>query len=212
MDFVDSPLAFLSLLPPSSAHSRPGEGLSIPCHATIRGETGNNTRQHTHARADLSSIARSNPVFRSLHSLPLVVLFFFQPYPHLSFLSDWQSRLPEGMTIDVSLLRGHALCEVSTQLEAISRVSSLSTGASRHAGDEALLQWRYFPVASLSHTPKTRFAQLFDARTRWKLIEIQPYVESLCTPGQTIEQLLLKMTRPITIMEGGHKIIVYTKR
>ena len=135
------------------------------------------------------------------------------PYPHLAFLQSWQDRMPTGMKVDVNVLKGHAICEVSAQLEAIARASSTTSGANASKlSEDSFLQWRYFPVTSLSPAPKTRFAQLFDVRAKWRLAEIIPYVAGLCTPGQTIEQLLLKMTRPVSTMENGQKIIVYTKR
>jgi hypothetical protein len=134
-----------------------------------------------------------------------------QPYPHVQFLADWQARMPEGMKVDVTWLRGHALCDVSAQLEAFSRAASVVTGAVKPS-EESLLTWRYFPVSSLSPLSKTRFAQLFDARAKWRLGEIEPYVAGLCTPGQTIEQLLLKMTRPISVVENGSKVVVYTRK
>lgn len=140
------------------------------------------------------------------------------PYPHLQFLAAWQASVPEGMEVAVSMLRGHALCETSTALEALARSASgaLALGAQaqqqQHSAADATKVWRYFPLLALSPHVKTRFAQLFDQRARWSLQDISAYVADLCAPGQTLEQLLLKHARPVSSIEAGVKTIVYTKR
>jgi sister chromatid cohesion protein DCC1 len=74
-------------------------------------------------------------------------------------------------------------------------------------------KWYYLPVDQLSHIPHLRFTQLFDLRPRWKLEEIKPYVTDICQPGETLDQLLLKQSRPITMTnKDGTKSVVYIKK
>jgi hypothetical protein len=138
-----------------------------------------------------------------------------EPYPNSTFLADWQSSVPLGMHVSTSILRGHALCETNNALEALARsaTGSLSLGRENSKNnDDATKVWKYYPLTSLSPLIKTRFQQLFDHRTRWTLNDISAYVQDLCAPGQTLEQLLLKHARPVSSMEQGVKTIVYTKR
>ena len=150
------------------------------------------------------------------HSSVCWFVFCLQPYPHLDFMRDWQARVPEGMKVDVSVLRGHALCETSTALEALARSASgslsLGAGAAGRPSEESTLVWRYLSLASLSPLIKTRFQQLFDRRLKWKLADIEAYTNDLCAPGQTLEQLLLKHARPVATEVNGARVILYTKK
>lgn len=38
---------------------------------------------------------------------------------------------------------------------------------------------KYFPVSRLSKVPEQRFAQLFQARPRWELQDLEPFLQSL---------------------------------
>lgn len=38
---------------------------------------------------------------------------------------------------------------------------------------------KYFPVSRLSKVPEQRFAQLFQARARWRLDELEPFLQGL---------------------------------
>jgi len=126
-------------------------------------------------------------------------------------MSEWQASVPAGMEVSATMLRGHALCETSTALEALARSASgsLQLHGSR-ASDQSTLVWRYLPLSSLSPLVKTRFQQLFDVRPKWKLADIECYALDLCAPGQTLEQLLLKHARPVStdnIVNGQRKAV-----
>jgi len=142
------------------------------------------------------------------------------PYPAAAFMNAWQSSVPECMRVDASMLRGHAILETSAALEAAAaRTASVSGGSgggvqrSSSTSPTAAQQWRYLPLSSLSPLVKTRLAQLFAVRSKWSLAELEPYLDEVREPAQTMEQLLLKYARPITTTDkAGVKSIVYTKR
>eukprot|EP00887_Chlorella_sp_A99_P001625 scaffold8.g1625.t1 len=88
-----------------------------------------------------------------------------------AFLDAWASRVPEGMSPDLEMLRGEVL---------------LPAGGCR---------LRRFPLSELPTGAEPRFAALFAAQPRWEWAELEPYVEGLQQPGQTAEALLLKYAR-----------------
>jgi len=54
---------------------------------------------------------------------------------------------------------------------------------------------RYFPVQNLSEDIKVRFEELFEAKDRWSLEEITPYIEPLTVGKLTVSVLVMKHAR-----------------
>lgn len=90
------------------------------------------------------------------------------------FEFEWKKVVPEGMTHvpRLELLRGEALIDPEG-----------GTG----------VQW--LPVGKLPQDAGTRFQELFKIQSRWELPMLEPYIEGLAGPGETMEMLLLKYAR-----------------
>lgn len=91
----------------------------------------------------------------------------------LHYKNDNSNASPlQGMTPSMGVLRGHVLkdCPPATGLI-------------------------HFPTAALPLAAAERFAALFQHRERWQLPDLEPYVEDLPGPGQTVEELLLRYAR-----------------
>lgn len=89
------------------------------------------------------------------------------------FMDAWSDMVPQGLTPRVELLRGEALINKNTGSAGIER----------------------FSVKDLPSDPSSRFSKLFLKRARWELEELEPYIQSLTGPGETVETLLLKYAR-----------------
>ncbi|KAK9794336.1 hypothetical protein WJX73_004181 [Symbiochloris irregularis] len=89
------------------------------------------------------------------------------------FEERWVEELPQEMQPHVSMLKAEVLTETLS-------------------GEHIL---KYFPESRLSKIPEQRFAQLFQARARWKLDDLEPFLQGLQAPGQSIESLLLRHAR-----------------
>jgi len=100
--------------------------------------------------------------------------------------------MPYGMTPHPDMLRGHAIIEATIPTEL----------------DKSGKQWSYFPLNALVADARQRLRQLFQKRERWSLEAIAPYIADLPTPGQPMDQFLLKNTRVVNTAEGP----LYTKR
>jgi sister chromatid cohesion protein DCC1 len=99
-------------------------------------------------------------------------------------LEQWKDQVPFGMEPDLAVLSGMALS------------ASVPTGVAQ--GQSILkTQWKYFPRSELSGDAKTRFTELFQAKQRWTLAEIAPYVREVLQPGQTLDACLLKYSRAL---------------
>lgn len=141
--------------------------------------------------------AKKVSLFRALQLFSLK-----NPYQKDEFVKDWEVRVPLGITPTLDMLKGFALVEDG--------VLGRSEGALVKTQ-----QIRYFPVESLSHIPEARFQHLFEVRDAWMLEELTPYVIDLTSATTTLEQLLLKLTRPIRAPNQpavGKPIMMYTKR
>ncbi|KAL6769983.1 hypothetical protein ACKKBG_A33125 [Auxenochlorella protothecoides x Auxenochlorella symbiontica] len=89
------------------------------------------------------------------------------------FEASLRHALPESVPADLSCLGGIAVI------------------------DEASATLQYLPLDSLPADPAGRFGALFAMRPRWRLEELEPYLQGLADPGQSLEGLLLKYTRAI---------------
>jgi len=96
------------------------------------------------------------------------------------FLDMWQKAVPEGITTDIAQLAGLVLVE-----------------------DKDPPVIKRFTESSLPLTITDRLTILFQARERWTLQEISPFVSSLTTTKLNVNALLTKHARPITV--GGTK-------
>jgi len=96
------------------------------------------------------------------------------------FLEMWQKAVPEGITTDIAQLAGLILVE-----------------------DKDPPVIKRFTESSLPLTITERLTILFQARERWTLQEISPFVSSLTTTKLNVNALLTKHARPINV--GGTK-------
>ena len=88
------------------------------------------------------------------------------------FEYEWKKVIPEGMVPRMELLRGEAVLEA----EGGSGVERLSVG-------------------ELPRDAPGRFKRLFSIRPKWEFHILEPYIEDLPGPGETMEMLLLKYAR-----------------
>ncbi|KAL0050702.1 hypothetical protein WJX82_005403 [Trebouxia sp. C0006] len=91
------------------------------------------------------------------------------------FLDAWLNSIPQGMTPDLSMLRGMAVKE--------------------DTGTQKLV--KLFNVQQLPCEPAARFKAVFLERAQWSWQDLQPYVEDLQGPGRSAEALLLKYARRV---------------
>ncbi|XP_063681104.1 sister chromatid cohesion protein DCC1-like [Bolinopsis microptera] len=104
------------------------------------------------------------------------------------FVEVWQDSLPDGMTADMTYLRGLALVNKSSTPHTIS----------------------YLAVSDLPIEPARRFAYLFSRQEKWSHDDVIPYLEDLIGPGQTVTALLLKHCRSTT--DHKTKLKVYNSK
>jgi sister chromatid cohesion protein DCC1 len=123
-----------------------------------------------------------------------------EPYPEDDFLEQLKNNIPFGMSVELGYLRGMAICD---------EIDVYSTPANKIIRCKA---WKYYPIHSLSPSLRVRLDQLFQERKRWLLPEIEPYLEDVCLPGQTVDQLLIKYARAVTENRNGVSQGVYMKR
>lgn len=87
-------------------------------------------------------------------------------------------------SLDIDLLNGNIVCELN------------SAGA---------VVVRYLPSAELAADAATRFKQLFTIKTKWKLSELEPFIQPLVGFGKTRDDLLLQFTRS-TVQPDGSRL------
>ncbi|DBA72212.1 TPA: hypothetical protein ACH3X2_010607 [Trebouxia sp. C0005] len=104
------------------------------------------------------------------------------------FMDAWLNSVPQGMTPDLSMLRGMAVQE--------------------DMGTQKLV--KLFNVQQLPAEPATRFKAVFQERAQWSWRDLQPYVEDLQGPGRSAEALLLKYARRVQQDPGSP--VMYTAR
>ncbi|XP_015757732.1 PREDICTED: sister chromatid cohesion protein DCC1-like [Acropora digitifera] len=96
------------------------------------------------------------------------------------FMDSWQQSVPEGMITKSAHLAGIAL----TDMQSIPPVI-----------------W-HFPASDLPDDPVHRFMKLFKVQPKWTFNEIQPYIQDLAAPGQSLNALLMKFARSSTDATG----------
>ena len=97
------------------------------------------------------------------------------------FEATWRASVPEGMIPSFDLLRGQALVDAEP--------AGPAGGSTGVAGVQLL------SVEDLPRRAAERFKFLFSVRPRWELPALEPYIEGLAGPGETVEALLLKFAR-----------------
>ncbi|KAK7490469.1 hypothetical protein BaRGS_00018255 [Batillaria attramentaria] len=98
------------------------------------------------------------------------------------FLQVWEQSVPPGMKTSLSQIQGIALVDRDSKPETIS----------------------FFPVEDLPEDVSERFDYLFDARKKWTLAEITPYISGLTTEKLDVGALLTKYARAST--QNGIKV------
>ncbi|KAJ1527032.1 hypothetical protein ONE63_008576 [Megalurothrips usitatus] len=93
------------------------------------------------------------------------------------FLSAWQQSVPEGMVTNMKYLEGIAIKDVTCQPQIM----------------------RFFPEWDLPEDVGERFKVLFQAREKWTVEDIRPYVERLTTGKMNVNALLTKHARASTL-------------
>ncbi|XP_029199227.2 sister chromatid cohesion protein DCC1-like [Acropora millepora] len=96
------------------------------------------------------------------------------------FIDSWQQSVPEGMVTKSAHLAGIAL----TDMQSIPPVI-----------------W-HFSASDLPDDPVLRFMKLFKVQPKWTFNEIQPYIQDLAAPGQSLNALLMKFARSSTDATG----------
>jgi len=101
------------------------------------------------------------------------------PYPKAAFLNDWKDAVPYGMVPTEDMLQGYAF-----------------ETAAEFTSDTL---YRMCTVYNLSHDAKTRFSQLFSFKPQWSHAELLPYIRDLCAPSESIDQVLFKFSRAVSL-------------
>ncbi|BFZ59591.1 Ctf8p and Ctf18p associating protein [Saitoella coloradoensis] len=103
-----------------------------------------------------------------------------------SFISAWRSAVPHEFATECKMefLKGEYISVTNTMIE-------------------------WFPVGRLPTEPAARFMELFLAKPKWELGEIQPYIQDLAATSTKVDALLLQHARKRK--EGG-KTIVTSRR
>ncbi|KAI9922018.1 hypothetical protein PsorP6_000057 [Peronosclerospora sorghi] len=107
------------------------------------------------------------------------------------FLDKWKLRVPEGVTVNLDMLRGLVLVKPPK-------------------GGNEPRRIVYFPEQALSPEPKQPFDQLFAMQEKWTFEQLEPYIRPLVTPNRTQASLLLKYTRSSRPSKSTEKL--YSRR
>jgi hypothetical protein len=104
-----------------------------------------------------------------------------------TLMASLKQKLPDNFPIDASVLDGLVVMEES--------------------GSDTKLT--YLPATSMSHTPKTRLAELFKHKPKWTFAQLKPYLQDLVTHDMNEEQILVAHTRS---SNGPGGIKLYSSR
>ncbi|KAG8705774.1 hypothetical protein FRC09_002767 [Ceratobasidium sp. 395] len=107
------------------------------------------------------------------------------------FLERWRGEVGDLFSahVDVALLEGNCLfTPIPTSRAAIDGVSSNTLS--------------YYPRSALPPDPAQRFQSLFLTRAKWRVEEIQTYLEDIAVDKKERDRLMLKYTRQITEPDG----------
>ncbi|KYR02156.1 hypothetical protein DLAC_00960 [Tieghemostelium lacteum] len=67
---------------------------------------------------------------------------------------------------------------------------------------------KYIDETSLSQVPKQRFRELFSISNKWKITEIEPFIKNIIPPQNSLEQFVLKFSRPINSADGEKLLVL----
>ena len=135
------------------------------------------------------------------------------PYPHNEFITEWINSLPHSIVPDINMLAGVAIYEpMPYNIDSINTNIKRSSTTLNTSIELSAMQWRYFPVTSLSTNIRDRFNQLFTMKQKWTLHEITPYINDICSSTMTIEKFVMKNCRAMNDTINGNKTIVYMKK
>ncbi|KAL1500805.1 hypothetical protein ABEB36_006247 [Hypothenemus hampei] len=95
------------------------------------------------------------------------------------FMQAWQESVPEGMTPTESMLHGIAIINKQTSPKVI---------------------WK-FEESSLPDSISERFHTLFEAKEKWTIEEITPYIRRLVSNPQEVNGLLAKYARASKVQQ-----------
>ncbi|KAG8746962.1 hypothetical protein FRC10_002761 [Ceratobasidium sp. 414] len=107
------------------------------------------------------------------------------------FLMDWREQVGDlfAAHVDVALLEGNCLfTPILASRAAIDGISSNTLS--------------YYPRSALPSDPAQRFQSLFLTRPKWRVEEVQTYLEDIAVDKKERERLMLKYTRQITEPDG----------
>ncbi|KAJ5079799.1 sister chromatid cohesion protein dcc1-related [Anaeramoeba ignava] len=97
------------------------------------------------------------------------------------FMDEWEEIVPFGISPNLSMLKKFIIYENMEDTESIDNTNLNSI--------------RYIDLDQLSHIVEERFEQLFTIKKEWGGEEIQPFLDQIIGPNQTLESLLLKNSR-----------------
>eukprot|EP00743_Colponemidia_sp_Colp-15_P007026 GILK01007582.1.p1 GENE.GILK01007582.1~~GILK01007582.1.p1 ORF type:complete len:397 (+),score=66.09 GILK01007582.1:45-1193(+) len=106
------------------------------------------------------------------------------------FMQVWRRMCKDLIEPQLSMLRGVALV--------------YSSGVEQFV--------KSFLVSSLPQNPRERFAQIFAARQKWTLEDLQPYIMDIIPPNMTAAQFLLKHTRTSVSKISNQDVVLYGAR
>lgn len=120
------------------------------------------------------------------------------------FLREWGNQTPGlAPSADLRGLAERLLRGVALQVHGAGATKERATTSSSSSGAGAVVAYRYFPLRDLSRVAKVRFAQLFEERPKFRLEELEPYLQDLfCASGDAQKprsqaELLLLYTKCI---------------
>ena len=119
-----------------------------------------------------------------------------------SFFRAWASAMPVGTVLSVGAAStaasngSGAVCTGLLDIGLLAGEVLLQDGV----GGPGVL---FLPASSLSSVPAQRFRQLFSLRAKWRLADLEPFVQPLANPASSLADLLLAHTRSSQQPDGS---------
>uniref|UniRef100_A0A336MZA5 Sister chromatid cohesion protein DCC1 n=1 Tax=Culicoides sonorensis TaxID=179676 RepID=A0A336MZA5_CULSO len=113
----------------------------------------------------------------------IILLNILQPglkFQYEEFMETWRSAMPEGMTVNESVLKGIGIIDKSGHSACVKSLNEQDLPINIH----------------------DRLKTLFRSKERWTLEEIEPYIEFFTTPQLTVSAILSKFARSLTDNSG----------
>lgn len=134
-----------------------------------------------------------------------------QYVPAPAFIRAWSSAVPLQMQTGVpGVAPATPLAAAATASRGVLSLELLRGEVLTETLPSGVPAVRYFPSAELSHDPGRRFAQLFAARAKWHLPDLEPFLTPLVGYGRTLDTMLLAHTR--TTLLADNKTRIFSKR